>query len=87
MDWNFATTLIGSQPYKNSVEAIDKVLDGRISCPSWPQLPARGYKEGMYIQTGAHLPGLKVDGDKARVDLSDYDPTEAYMAIHEGKQL
>ena len=83
MDWNFATTLIGSQPYKNSVEAIDKVLDGRISCPGWPQLPARGYKEGMYIQTGAHLPGLKIDGDKARVDLNDYDPTEAYMAILE----
>ena len=83
MDWNFATTLIGSQPYKNSVEAIDKTLDGRISCPSWPQLPARGYKESMYVQTGAHLPGLKIDGDKARVDLSDYDPTEVYMAILE----
>ncbi len=81
MDWNFATTLIGSQPYKNSVEAIDKVLDGRISCPSWPQLPARGYQESMYVQTGAHLPGLKIDGDKATVDLSDYDPTEVYMAI------
>ena len=81
MDWNFATTLIGSQPYTNSVEAIDKTLDGRISCPSWPQLPSRGYKERMYVQTGAHLPGLKIDGDKATVDLSDYDPTEAYMAI------
>ena len=81
MEWNFATTLIGSQPYKNSVEAIDKTLDGRVSCPSWPQLPARGYKESMYVQTGAHLPGLKIDGDKAKVDLSDYDPTEAYTAI------
>ena len=81
MDWNFATTLIGSLPHTNSVDAIDKILDGRISCPSWPQLPARGYKEGMYVQTGAHLPGLKIDGDKATVDLSDYDPTEAYMAI------
>ena len=81
MDWNFATTLIGSQPYKNSVEAIDKTLDGRVSCPSWPQLPARGYKESMYVQTGAHLPGLKIDGDKAKVDLSDYDPTEVYTAI------
>ena len=83
MDWNFATTLIGSQPYTNSVEAIDKVLDGRISCPSWPQLPARGYKESMYVQTGARLPGLKIDGDKAKVDLSDYDATEIYMAILE----
>ena len=81
MDWNFATTLIGSQPYKNSVEAIDKTLDGRVSCPSWPQLPARGYKEGMYIQTGAHLPGLKIEGDKPTVDLSDYDPTDIYTAI------
>ena len=81
MDWNFATTLIGSLPYKNSVEAIDKVLDGRVSCPSWPQLPARGYKEGMYIQTGAHLPGLKIEGDKPVVDLSDYDPTDIYTAI------
>ena len=81
MDWNFATTLIGSQPYKNSVEAIDKTLDGRVSCPSWPQLPARGYKEGMYIQTGAHLPGLKIEGDKPIVDLSDYDPTDIYTAI------
>jgi len=81
MDWNFATTLIGSLPHTNSVDAIDKILDGRISCPSWPQLPARGYKEGMYVQTGAHLPGLKIDGDKATVDLSNYDPTEAYMAI------
>ena len=81
MDWNFATTFIGSLPYKNCVEALDKTLDGRLSCPSWPQLPARGYKEGMYIQTGAHLPGLKIEGDKPIVDLSDYDPTDIYTAI------
>ena len=81
MDWNFATTFIGSLPYKNCVEALDKTLDGRLSCPSWPQLPARGYKEGMYIQTDAHLPGLKIEGDKPIVDLSDYDPTDIYTAI------
>lgn len=81
MDWNFATTLIGSQPYANSMEAVDKVMDGRITCPAWPQLPARGYKESMYVQTGAHLPGLKVENDKAVVDLNDYDPTEIYTAI------
>lgn len=82
MDWKFATTLIGSLPYTNSEEAISKILDGKkISCPSWPQLTNRGYVESMYLQTGAHLPGLSVADDKCVVDLSDYDPTEIYTAI------
>lgn len=81
MDWNFATTLIGSLPHKTAAEAVDTALCGKIECPSWPQLPARGYCESMYLQTGGHLPGLQVDGDKVLVDLDNYDPTEAYMAI------
>ena len=81
MDWNFATTLIGSLPHKTAAEAVDTALCGKIECPSWPQLPARGYCELMYLQTGGHLPGLQVDGDKVLVDLDNYDPTEAYMAI------
>lgn len=81
MDWNFATTLIGSQPFANPVESVDKIVDGRVSCPSWPQLPALGYKESMYVQTGAHLPGLRLEGDRAFVNLEDYDPTEVYTAI------
>lgn len=81
MDWNFATTLIGSQPYVNSVESVDITLDGRVACPSWPQLPTRGINESMYVQTGTHLPGLTIDGDKISVDLGNYDPTEIYTAI------
>lgn len=81
MDWNFATTLIGSQPYDNAVTAVDKIVDGRVSCPAWPQLSGRGYSEGMYVQTGAHLPGLQIQGDKVVVDLENYDPTDAYTAI------
>ena len=81
MDWNFATTLIGSLPFANSIDSVDITLDGRVACPSWPQLPTRGINESMYVQTGAYLPGLKIDGDKIIVDLNDYDPTEAYTAI------
>lgn len=81
MDWKFATTLIGSLPYLNPEDAVDIILDGRVSCVSWPQLPARGIKESMYVQTGAHLPGIKIDKDAPVVDLNDYDPTEAYTAI------
>ncbi len=83
MDWNFATTLIGSLPYDNPEIAVKKIIDSNIDCPSWPQLSGRGYIESMYLQTGERLPGLNVNGDKVTVDLNDYDPTEAYMAILE----
>lgn len=83
MDWNFATTLIGSLPYDNAKQALDKILDGRVSCPAWPQLPALGYSESMYVQTGCYLPGIKIDekGKKMTADMSAYDPTEIYTAI------
>jgi methionine synthase II (cobalamin-independent) len=70
-------------PHKDPKAAVDLILDGRVDVPMWPQMPALGYSEGMYLQTGEHLPGLIVEGDKVIVDLNDYDPTEAYMAILE----
>lgn len=81
MDWNFATTLIGSLPFKSPAEAVDKSVSGHVDCPSWPQLPIRGNCESMYLQTGGHLPGIYLRDDKIIVDLDNYDPTEAYMAI------
>lgn len=80
MDWKFATTLIGSMPFSEPEDALGKILDGRVECPSWPQL-SRGIAESMYVQTGARLPGLRIEGEKVYVDLNDYDPTEAYEAI------
>ncbi len=81
MEWKFATTLIGSLPYNNPVDAIDVLMESQVSCPSWPQLPARGISESMYAQTGCRLPGLKIEGDKMYVDLDDFDPTDIYTAI------
>jgi len=83
MDWDFSTVLIGSLPHKDVKAALDMILDGRISCPSWPQLPSLGYSESMYVQTGEHLPGIKIDGEGKRIvaSLGDYDPTDIYTAI------
>ena len=80
---NFSTTLIGSLPYADAKTAIDIITDGRIACPAWPQLPSLGYSESMYVQTGEHLPGLRVDSKEKKiiVDLDCYDPTEIYEAI------
>lgn len=83
MDWNFATTLIGSLPCSDAKTAVDKILDGRISVPFWPQLPALGYSESMYVQTGEHLPGITIDseGKKVIANVGEYDPTDVYTAI------
>lgn len=81
MEWKFATTLIGSLPHDNAKDAVDLVIEKKIDAPIWPQLPAKGYVESMYYQTGEKLPGLKATGGKLTVDLSNYDPEAAYMAI------
>ena len=83
MDRNFATTLIGSLPYNDTKHALDKVLDGKITCPAWPQLPALGYAESMYVQTGCRLPGIEINERAGKIcaDTGSYDPTEIYTAI------
>jgi len=83
MNWNFATTLIGSLPYGDAKLAIDKVSDGKISCPAWPQLPSLGFAESMYVQTGCRLPGVIIDEEAKKItaDTSSYDATEIYTAI------
>jgi hypothetical protein len=35
--------------------------------PAWPQLPRRTFRESMYMQYGAGLPGLVVDGVREKV--------------------
>jgi methionine synthase II (cobalamin-independent) len=83
MDRNFATGLIGSLPYADPKYALDKVLNGNITYPSWPQLPALGYSESMYVQTGCRLPGIDIDDSAGKItaDIDTYDPTEIYTAI------
>lgn len=81
MEWNFATTLIGSQPCTEPAAAVDAVLRSHVSCPSWPQIPSLDIRESMYAQAGSRLPGLTVEGDRIQVDLDSYDATEIYTAI------
>lgn len=83
MDWNCSATLIGSLPHNDAAKAIDLILSSGIDVPAWPQLPARGYAENMYAQTGVTLPGIRIDADakSITVDLDDYDPMEFYTAL------
>jgi methionine synthase II (cobalamin-independent) len=83
MQRNFATTLIGSLPYDNAKLALDRILENKVTYPAWPQLPALGYSESMYVQTGCYLPGVEIDIKNSRInaDTVNYDPTDIYTAI------
>jgi len=56
----FVTTLIGSFPYPDASE-LCKRLAREIQIPAWPQLPRRTFRENMYTQYSAGLPGIVVD--------------------------
>lgn len=56
----FATTLIGSFPYLDST-ALCAQVTREVQIPAWPQLPRRTFRENMYTQYSAGLPGIVVD--------------------------
>ena len=65
-DQPFITTLIGSFPYPDSA-ALCPRLASEIQIPAWPQLPRRTFRENMYTQYSAGLPGIVVDDAHQKV--------------------
>ncbi len=65
-DQPFVTTLIGSFPYLDS-GALCSHLVREIQIPAWPQLPRRVFRENMYTQYSAGLPGIVVDDARQKV--------------------
>lgn len=72
----FATTVIGSFPHQESL-ALTAQLVACLDIPAWPQLPRRSFKESMYGQFSAVLPGIVRDDKQEKIrfdttgDLSD----------------
>ena len=62
----FVTTLIGSFPHPDGTELCPS-LARKIQIPAWPQLPRRTFRENMYTQYSAGLPGIVVDDANQRV--------------------
>ncbi|MGE4274525.1 MAG: hypothetical protein AB7E27_00510 [Candidatus Methanomethylophilaceae archaeon] len=67
----------------DAVQALDLILEEKVLCHPWPQLPRLGFRESMYSQTAARLPGLVANEKEGQlcVDLDDYDPLEFYTAL------
>lgn len=62
----FVTTLVGSFPHPDSA-ALCPRLAREIQIPVWPQLPRRTFRENMYTQYSAGLPGVVIDDAKEKV--------------------
>lgn len=63
---NFQTTFVGSLPHLE-VGGLCGQLIAALDIPAWPQFPRRVFRESMYVQYSAGLPGLVADSAKERI--------------------
>jgi methionine synthase II (cobalamin-independent) len=62
----FTTTLIGSFPHTDSATLCARLIEA-VQIPAWPQLPRRTFRENMYTQYSAGLPGIVVNDAQQKV--------------------
>ncbi len=82
----FTTTLIGSFPYTDSA-ALCSRLAREIQIPAWPQLPRRTFRENMYTQYSAGLPGIVVDEAQQKVTFDTTDDLSPALEEFYGRYL
>lgn len=84
LKWKFYPTAAGSLPYKEPIEACDKILKNFRDVPFWPQLIRRSFFENMYVQFSQGLPGVVVDLKEKtiRVD-TEKDLSKEIEAVYE----
>jgi methionine synthase II (cobalamin-independent) len=63
---HFWTTHVGSVPQLAGQALIQQRLF-RLDIPAWPQLPRRDFRESMYVQYSAVLPGAVLDPSKEKI--------------------
>jgi methionine synthase II (cobalamin-independent) len=82
----FVTTLIGSFPHLDSVALCPRLVDA-VQIPTWPQLPRRTFRENMYTQYSAGLPGIIVDDAHQKVTFNTADDLSPALEEFYGRYL
>jgi hypothetical protein len=62
-----APTLVGSFPHTDPQRLLDRIFSRFLELPAWPQMPARDWRESMYVQFSERLPGAVVDRQEQRI--------------------
>ncbi len=77
-------TVVGSFPHVDAEGLVATLLRRLPAVSAWPQLPARDFRENMYVQYSEGLPGAVVDPVKERiffrVDDAFWEALEAFYA-------
>jgi hypothetical protein len=63
---NFLTTMVGSVPYKDTLETCKKIIE-TVDIPIWPQMVKTSFRENMYTQYGAVLPATVIDDESEKI--------------------
>lgn len=68
MTWNptFQTTAVGSFPHHDGGQLSQKLVS-LLDIPAWPQLPRRDFRESMYVQYSALMPGTVLDAANEKI--------------------
>jgi len=72
---SFATTAIGSLPFKDPALAVELNLQ-YLDIPCWPQLPKLSFLENMYAQFCEGFPGIVLDIDSKKIYVRGENPEE-----------
>jgi methionine synthase II (cobalamin-independent) len=62
-----APTLVGSFPHTEPARLLDQILNRFSELPAWPQMPARDWRESMYVQYSEGLPGAVVNSQEQKI--------------------
>lgn len=62
----FLTTHIGSMPHTHAEPLCTRLVQ-LIEAPGWPQLPRRDFRESIYVQFSAGLPGIALNESNQKV--------------------
>ena len=65
----FQTTHAGSLPHTEIDAGLCRWLLDVVDMPAWPQLPRRSFRESIYNQYSAGLPGLVIDNANQKIYL------------------
>jgi hypothetical protein len=81
-------TVVGSFPHHEARALVGAILERLPELPAWPQLPARDFRESMYVQYSEGLPGAVIDCEKERIffrvdDQFAVDLERFYQAVLE----
>jgi methionine synthase II (cobalamin-independent) len=74
------TTIIGSLPCRNPIEALELLDRYPLTIPSWPQLPKRSFREGMVVQSSEGLPGIRLDEKDRKIWFEQNEDLPALYA-------